>query len=90
MITVKNVKGTSGACTGKNSGLQLVIGVTVAHRGCVQGLTEDYRVYRSCVQGLTGDAQGMTGKAHGLLIRKGVFRASSDQFKINIRSILRN
>lgn len=62
MITVKNVKGTSGACTGKNSGLQLVIGVTVAHRGCVQGLTEDYRVYRSCVQGLTGGAQRMTGK----------------------------
>lgn len=40
--------------------------LTLADRGCVQWLTEDYRMYRGCVQGLTGDAQGMTGKAQGV------------------------
>lgn len=38
----------------------------MAHKGYVQWLTGDYRIYRVCVQGLTGGAQGMTGKTQGV------------------------
>lgn len=34
----------------------------MAHRGCVHGLTWDYRVYSGCVQGMTEKTQGVTGK----------------------------
>lgn len=34
----------------------------MAHRGCVQWLTGNYRVNRGCAQGINGVAQRMTEK----------------------------
>lgn len=58
-------------------------GLTVAHRGCVQVLTGDCRVYREFLQGLTGgtgDDRENTGddrEKQGIFILTGFFRASS-------------
>lgn len=35
-------------------------GLTVVHKGCIQRLTGDHRVYRGCVQGKTGEGRGFS------------------------------
>lgn len=38
---------------------------TGADRGCVQGMTGDYRMYRGCVKRVTGDVQGVPRDVQG-------------------------
>lgn len=59
-------------------------GLTVAYRGCVQGLTVDCMVYRECLQGLRGGGQKdgrentRGDRENWIFIRTGVFRANSE------------
>lgn len=53
----------------------------MAHKGYVQWLTGDYRIYRVCVQGMTGKTQGVTGEDEGFSYGQGF---SEPVVKINL------
>lgn len=77
---MKKIVSSYKACTGKHSGLLEMTGaykewqrLTVAHKGCAQWLTEDYRVNRGCVQGNDRKTQ----EKQEIFKQTGVFKASN-------------
>lgn len=54
-MSIQEMKGAYRECEG----------LTVGHRGCVQGRTGYDRVYKGSVQWHTGGVQGMTVKTQG-------------------------